>query len=112
MSTARARRLRRAATDAERGLWLLLRDRRLCGLKFRRQHQIGRYVVDFCCVGRRLIIEVDGSQHAYNVAADATRTAYLNRHGYRVVRFWNSEVLSESEAVLAAIAEAAGIAPL
>jgi very-short-patch-repair endonuclease len=88
-------------TDAERALWFALRDRRFAGHKFRRQWTFGVYVADFCCIASRLIIEVDGGQH--EVAKDARRTAELNRLGYRVVRFWNDEVLRNLEGVLEAI---------
>ena len=79
----RARAMRRAPTDAERRLWRLLRDRRLSGLKFRRQVPVGPYIVDFLCVGARLIVEADGSQHAEN-SRDKVRDAYLARQGWKV----------------------------
>ncbi|HYD68632.1 endonuclease domain-containing protein [Azospirillum sp.] len=105
MTTQRARQLRQSATNSERLLWGALRDRRLNGLKFRRQQQIGRYVVDFVCHERRLIIEVDGGQHS--VAGDAERTAFLQAQGYRVLRFWNPEVLTTMPVVLETILAAA-----
>src|ERR1051326_527271 len=83
-----ARRLRRNQTDAERILWLRLRDRRLNGLKFRRQVPIDRYVVDFFCADARLIIELDGGQHA--TADETNRTRVLEAMGYLVLRFWNT----------------------
>jgi very-short-patch-repair endonuclease len=101
--TAIARALRTASTDAERRLWYHLRGRRLEGLKFRRQLAIGPYVADFACIERGLVIELDGGQHADRVAADAERTRFLNGQGFRVVRFWNDEVLRETDAVLEAI---------
>jgi very-short-patch-repair endonuclease len=88
MASETARRLRRDATDAERRLWRILRDRRLEGYKFRRQRPIGPYVADFVSIRYRLIVEVDGSQHL-DSATDARRTEWLERHGWRVVRVWN-----------------------
>src|SRR4051794_28799022 len=88
-----ARKLRRHQTDAERTLWFRLRDRRLAGLKFRRQMPIDPYVVDFCCEAARVIVEVDGGQHARRTAEDEVRTAALEARGYLVLRFWNNEVL-------------------
>ncbi len=87
-------------TDAERKLWYALRDRRFQGHKFRRQHSIGPFIADFACVGARLIIELDGSQHGDAVDYDARRTAYLNGAGWRVVRFPNREVLTNLAGVL------------
>src|SRR4051812_28636500 len=92
-AVATARRLRRDQTDAERKLWFRLRDRRLSGLKFRRQMPIGRFVVNFCCEAARLIIEVDGGQHGERLEQDADRTRVLEAMGYLVLRFWNNEVL-------------------
>src|SRR5271166_5108006 len=88
---ARARTMRGTPTDAELRLWRLLRDRRLSSLKFRRQVPVGPYIVDFLCVGSRLIVEVDGSQHAES-PRDEVRDAYLAREGWIVLRFWNHEV--------------------
>jgi very-short-patch-repair endonuclease len=73
--------------------------------KFRRQHSIGPFIADFCCVELRLIVEVDGGQHAERAREDERRTAYLESRGYRVVRFWNNEVLGETEAVMQRIYE-------
>lgn len=101
----RVRRLRRESTDAEMRLWLALRDRRLGGFKFVRQEAIGPYIADFACRERRLIIEVDGSQHAES-QSDLIRDAYLTAEGFRVIRFWNGEVLSNTEGVLTAILSA------
>ena len=95
-----ARRLRRTQTDAETKLWLHLRDRQICGAKFRRQHPIGPFIVDFCCVERGLIIELDGGQHAEQASRDESRTNLVERHGFRVLRFWDNEVLIDFEAVL------------
>jgi very-short-patch-repair endonuclease len=103
-----ARRLRREATDVENLLWQRLRGRRLGGFKFRRQATVGERVADFLCAEKRLIVELDGGQHS--VEADAARTAYLERLGYRVVRFWNNEVNENLEGVLSAIlAECEGL---
>ena len=99
----RARALRRNMTDAERLLWRSLRDRQMGGWKFRRQHPIRPFIVDFLCVERKLIIEVDGGQHASKVQEDASRAGYLRNKGYRILRFWNNQVLKETDAVLDAI---------
>lgn len=90
-------------TNVERLLWQRLRDRQLGGYKFRRQHPIGPFFVDFVCLEKKLVIEVDGGQHAKNVEADVKRSYYLKERGYRVLRFWNNEVLEESESVLSVI---------
>ena len=95
-----AKRLRHNETDAERKLWLRLRDRQVNGLKFRRQQPIGRYIVDFFCSESKLIVELDGGHHANQVQADQRRTEFLNKAGYRVLRFWDNEVLADTEAVL------------
>jgi very-short-patch-repair endonuclease len=103
-----ARQLRRSQTAAERLLWHRLRDRQLRDAKFRRQVPIGRYVVDFCCLEHKLIVELDGGQHAERLDYDAERTAFLERSGYRVIRFWNPDVTRNLVAVLTAIDEAIG----
>ena len=87
-----ARDLRRNPTEAERTLWRHLRQRHVAGRKFRRQHPIGRYVLDFVCLETKLVIELDGGQHADREAEDQGRTAWLEARGYRVLRFWNTEV--------------------
>jgi len=99
----RARALRLASTDAERVLWKHLRGRRLGNFKFRRQQPIAGYVVDFVCVDTRLIIELDGGQHSEQTSEDARRTVVLEKSGFRVLRFWNDQVLPDCEAVLAEI---------
>ncbi|MEZ5460929.1 endonuclease domain-containing protein [Dokdonella sp.] len=99
-----SRNLRSELTDAERKLWSRIRARQLEGVKFRRQHPIPPYIADFCCIERRLIIELDGSQH--NQRVDEARTRYLARSGWRILRFWDSEVLSQTDAVLEAIRNA------
>ena len=100
MATQLARVLRKNMTDAERRLWYCLRDRRLGDWKFRRQHPVGPYIVDFICIEKKVVIEVDGGQHEENEEADLRRTAYLEKQGYRVMRFWNHEVLQETDAVM------------
>src|SRR5215471_16239185 len=96
------RRLRRRGTDAEMKLWFALRDRRLGGFKFVRQEAIASYIVDFVCRERRLIVEVDGGQHA-DSSRDRVRDAELTVAGYRILRFWNSDVLGNREGVLTMI---------
>jgi len=103
--TDRSRRLRRDATDAERRLWYRLRARQIAGAKFVRQDPIGPYVVDFACREQRLIVEVDGGQHATD-PRDAVRDQWLSDRGYRVLRFWNNDVLGNMEGVLEMIAAA------
>jgi 2-isopropylmalate synthase len=105
---SRARAMRRTLTDAERRLWCALRDRRMQSVKFRRQAPVGPYIVDFLCIRHRLVIEADGSQHAESVR-DNVRDAWLTRSGYRILRFWNHEVLTAQENVLATIAAACGL---
>jgi very-short-patch-repair endonuclease len=97
---ALARTLRSQSSDAENVLWRHLRARRLMGYKFRRQTVIEPYIVDFVCLEARLIIEADGGQHSDQEAYDARRTAWLEGMGYRVMRFWNHEVLGELQSVL------------
>ena len=103
--TARARRLRREATNAETALWHRLRSRGLNGYKFVRQEPIGPYTVDLICREHRLIIEVDGGQHADN-PRDAVRDKWLTDHNYRVLRFWNNDVSGNMSGVLETIATA------
>ena len=90
-------------TDAERKLWAQLRDRRLRGFKFRRQQSLGKYIVDFVCVEKRLVVELDGGQHAEQTDYDANRTAWLDSQEFRVIRFWNNQVFTEMEAVVQVI---------
>ena len=97
-----ARALRRNATDVERIMWRLVRDRRLAGVKFRRQVPIGPFVVDFASIEHRLVVELDGGQHAES-AADARRDAFLVADGWRVLRFWNNEVTQNRDGVLETI---------
>lgn len=94
-----ARRFRQEATEAERRLWGILRNKQFAGLRFRRQQPIGPFVVDFYCSAAKLIIELDGGQHADPKRAryDAMRTRWLEQRGYHVLRFWNGDILTDSE---------------
>jgi very-short-patch-repair endonuclease len=107
--TGVARKLRRESTEAETRLWHHLRNRRLLGFKFRRQHPVGGHVADFLCEETRLIVEVDGGQHA-DSPADAVRTATLEAAGYHVLRFWNHDVLGNTDGVLEEIARTLRVA--
>jgi very-short-patch-repair endonuclease len=98
-TTAHARQLRTAMTDAERFLWQDLRLRQFDGYKFRRQHPLGHYVLDFVCLTAKLVVEVDGGQHSEQNEYDASRTEWLRQKGFRVLRFWNHEVMKDIEAV-------------
>jgi very-short-patch-repair endonuclease len=104
----RARRLRREMSDEERILWMLLRDRRFAKFKFRRQAPLGDYVVDFVCFERKLVVELDGSQHAEpeQAAFDAKRTKVLEAAGFRVLRIWTSDLFKEREGVFETILNA------
>ena len=106
----RCRRLRRESTDAELRLWRLLRSRRFAGVKFRRQHQYGPFVLDFYCPDRRLAIEADGGQHFKPAVAakDDARARYLESHGIRVLRLSNLEILRETEGVAEKIRQLLG----
>jgi very-short-patch-repair endonuclease len=101
-ATRRARALRTNATDAERRLWSVLRGGHIDGHKFRRQVPIGRYIADFVCADHKLIVEADGGHHS--VEADAARTQFLESQGYCVMRFWNPEILANTDGVVRAIA--------
>jgi very-short-patch-repair endonuclease len=94
-------------TDAERALWRILRSRQLAHMKFRRQQPIDSYIVDFLCFEHRLIVEVDGSQHEYD---GPERSARLEAQGFRIIRFWNTEVLNNREGVALAILANVGVA--
>ena len=100
---SRERNLRRAQTEPEARLWYHLRDRRLGGYKFRRQHRVGTYFVDLVCTEANLIVEVDGAQHADRKPYDEERSAALETAGYLVIRFWNNDVLGNLEGVLTTI---------
>jgi very-short-patch-repair endonuclease len=103
--TQRARELRRNENAAEQRMWSLLRAKRMSGFKFRRQHALGTYIADFICLKARLVIEVDGDTHGTDEspALDAKRTEQIELMGDRVIRFWNNEVLIETDDVAAAI---------
>ena len=104
----RARELRKNMTDAERKLWYFLRNRRLAGLKFRRQVPIGPYIVDFACLEKKVVVEIDGGEHNMpdQRRYDSQRAAWLEAQGFRIFRFWNKEVLFNIESVLAVILQA------
>jgi len=97
--TKLAKQFRRKMTDAERVLWSHLRAKRLNNLKFRRQQPIGNYIVDFICFEKKIIIEVDGGQHMENKKTDLKRTQWLNEKGYRVIRFWNNDIMQNISGV-------------
>ena len=99
----RARQLRRNQTDAEARLWRALRNRQLCGFKFRRQYSIPPYIADFACVEAGLIVELDGSQHQDSKERDAIRSSHLAKMGFRTVRYWDNDVLLRTHEVLEAI---------
>jgi very-short-patch-repair endonuclease len=98
-------------TDVERILWQALRAKQIGGHRFRRQHPIGKYIVDFACIGQQLVIELDGGQHQVQFEYDEHRTGYLSQHGWQVLRFWNNDVLNNLDGVLTVIAESVDIAP-
>jgi very-short-patch-repair endonuclease len=106
----RARQLRRASTEAEKKLWRALRSK-LPQYKWRRQMPVGPYFADFACFAERLIVELDGGQHAAAAEKDAARTGFLAAQGYRVLRFWNNDVLSNTDGVLHRIAEGLSTSP-
>lgn len=99
----RARQLRHRLTDAEQHLWKYLRRRHIGGYRFRRQVPIGPYIADFACLDPALVIEIDGSQHADQAMSDGRRDAFLRSRGFRVLRFWNSDVLQQTAGVLEVI---------
>lgn len=107
----RARQMRREMTQPERELWIALRAKRFDGVKFNRQVVIGPYIADFVCRSRKLIIELDGATHD-DASRDDQRTAFLEAQGYRVIRFWNNDVMTNLDAVLGALSEALATAPL
>jgi very-short-patch-repair endonuclease len=106
-----ARQLRTNITEPEQKLWWRLRKKQLDGFKFRRQYSIGPFFVDFICLEARLIVELDGSQHDDRRAQDESRSAYLRANGYTVLRFWNSEVMTQIDSVIERIAEALNQTP-
>jgi very-short-patch-repair endonuclease len=101
-----ARRLRKEMTEAEKRLWYRIRDRQLSQHQFRKQVELRSYVVDFCCLKERLVIELDGGQHAEITEYELKRRAWLEANGYRVLRFWNNEVFENMEGVLETIVRA------
>ena len=109
--TERARDLRKNANDAEKRMWSILRGKRMGGFKFRRQHALGNYIADFVCLDAKLVIEIDGDTHGNDEreVLDAARTKYIQKLGYKVIRFWNHEVLMATDAVAARIADVLGL---
>ena len=103
MASTKARQLRGKPTDAERRLWTRLRCRQIDGHRFRRKAPIGPYVADFICLSARLVVEVDGGQHALETDRDAARTRWLEGEGFRVIRFWNNDVLGNTDGVVESI---------
>ena len=99
----RAGELRRELTPAERKLWAYLRSNKLNGVNFRRQHAIGNFIVDFVSIKKKLVIELDGSQHLDQAEYDIERKKYLESQGYKVIRFWNNQVMNDIEDILRAI---------
>jgi len=99
----KARLLRKEPTPAERKLWAYLRGNKLNGVNFRRPHAIGNYVADLCAIREKLVIELDGSQHLEQAEYDIERTEYLESQGYKVIRFWNNQVMNDIEGVIRAI---------
>ena len=102
-SIENSRRLRTGQTDAERMLWRQLRLKQFAGFKFRRQHPVGKYIVDFACIEAGLCIELDGSQHAKERSYDEERSRFLSSRGFRTLRFWDNEVLTQIDSVKQAI---------
>ena len=103
----RAIELRKELTPAERKLWAVIRNDQL-GVNFRRQHAIGKYIPDFVCIKKKLIIELDGSQHLEQEEYDGERTKFLESQGYKVIRFWNNDVMNNIDGVILAIMNALG----
>lgn len=101
----RAKSLRQQSTDTEKELWYYLRANRL-GFKFKRQYPIGTYIVDFICIEKRIIIELDGSQHFDNQQYDKERTAWLQARGFKVLRFWNNDVVRQTASIIEVISQA------
>jgi len=100
-----SRNLRKNQTDAENLIWRHLRGKQFEGLRFRRQHPLGRYIVDFVCLEKRLVLELDGGQHAIEKDRDNQRDHWLTAEGYQVLRFWNNDVLANLEGVMETIRE-------
>lgn len=110
--TERSRELRARQTKAESLIWTVLRAKRLAGLKFRRQHPIGSYFVDFACIERDVLVELDGGYHDLQYENDRQRQAFLESKGWQVIRFSNEEVLADVEAVAISIARQIGVDPV
>lgn len=108
-STKRARILRKNMTDAEQKLWSHLRYKQLGGYRFRRQQPIGDYIVDFICLGKKLIIEIDGGQHNNESAYENKRTEFLESQGYTILRFWNNDVLKNIDGVVKVVGKELGL---
>jgi lysyl-tRNA synthetase class 2 len=100
--------MRKEMTDAERAFWWQVRDRRFYGHKFRRQYLIGKYIADFVCLERRLVVEIDGSQHAERTAYDLARDTFIASQGFRVLCFWNGEILTGLDGVMQVVLDALG----
>ena len=98
-----SKKLRQQSTEVEKRLWSSLRSKQMCGFKFRRQQQIGNYIVDFVCLEKGLILELDGGQHAIDLERDKQRDDWLRSEGFEVVRFWNTDVFENIEGILEAI---------
>lgn len=111
VTTSRARTLRGEITNAERVLWRAIRSRQVQGNRFRRQHPIGPYIADFACIEQKLVIELDGGQHQDRQAHDKQRDAFIKTKGWRVLRFWNNDVLDNLDGVLLTIVEDLSHAP-
>ncbi len=105
-ATSRSRQLRKQSTDVERKLWRYLRNRNFNEFKFRRQQPLGSFIVDFVCFESSLIVELDGGQHSEQIKYDSERDKWLESQGFRVLRFWNNQVLGQMEAVRETIWEA------
>lgn len=110
--TKRSRELRSRQTKAESLIWTVLRAKRLAGLKFRRQHPIGPYFVDFACVEKKVVVELDGGYHDLQYDQDRQRQAFLQSQGWQVIRFCNEDVLADVEAVAISIARQIGVEPV
>lgn len=110
-TTSFSRKLRREMTEAEKHLWRFLRIRQMNGAKFRRQHPVGRYILDFACVELKVAVEVDGGQHMENAQYDRHRNDWLKTQGWEILRFWNTEVLQNTEGVLQVIEAALAPSP-
>src|SRR5258708_437184 len=102
------RQMRKSPTEIERALWFLLRSRQLKKFKFRRQHPIGHCIVDFCCLQKRLVVEIDGQHHSTQKEEDKKRSNFLSEQGFTVIRFWNSEIKKQPEVVLDRIEKTLG----